>query len=242
MAERFPLLDYAYAHRGLWREDGRPENSLEAILAAADAGLGCEIDVRPAACGTPVVFHDPVLDRMTDQAGLVSHYPADYLETLYLKGRGTFARLSKVLDAWPGETPLLIEMKIDGSTDAFGFARLVSERVAAHKGPAALMSFSPRAVSSVEAGLMKGALVMPSLMTSDDLPLDALISSAAGLTPDYLACHVTDAEAAARMASDYGLPMAVWTVPSADIAKKMARLPVAQIFEGFDPAFARPGT
>ena len=35
MAERFSLLDFAYAHRGLWKKGGLEENSLEAILAAA---------------------------------------------------------------------------------------------------------------------------------------------------------------------------------------------------------------
>jgi glycerophosphoryl diester phosphodiesterase len=87
MAERFSILDFAYAHRGLWSDGGPPENSLEAILAAAEAGLGCELDVRPAACGTPVVFHDPFLDRMTGASGIVANLPAHDLENIDLKGR-----------------------------------------------------------------------------------------------------------------------------------------------------------
>ena len=238
MAERFQLLDYAYAHRGLWTDGGLAENSLEAILAAAEAGLGCELDVRPAACGTPIVFHDPLLDRMTGESGLVSRRTAEELMNLELAGGGTLPKLTQVLDAWPRKTPLLIEMKIDGSTDAAGFASLVAERVAAHDGPAAMMSFSPRAVEAVPEGVMKGALVMPSL-TSTELTLDALISSAAMLRPDYLACHVTDAKRASMIATDYGLPVAVWTVASQEVANEMMQFPVSQIFEGFDPAFAR---
>ena len=128
-------------------------------------------------------------------------------------------------------------MKIDGSTDAVGFAQLVASRVAEHAGPAALMSFSPRAVSAIPDELMKGALVMPSML-SKEVTLDAMISAAAGLSPDYLACHVTDAERATGMASAYGLPVAIWTVSSEEMASTIRSLPVSPIFEGYDPAFA----
>jgi len=101
VAERFQLLDYAYAHRGLWTDGGLAENSLEAILAAAEAGLGCELDVRPAACGTPIVFHDPLLDRMTGESGLVSRRTAEELMNLELAGGGTLPKLTQGLDAWP---------------------------------------------------------------------------------------------------------------------------------------------
>ena len=53
MAKAFDLSAFAYAHRGLWLEAGPVENSLAAFRAAAEAGLGVEFDVRPAADGTP---------------------------------------------------------------------------------------------------------------------------------------------------------------------------------------------
>ena len=89
MAKRFRILDFAYAHRGLWSAETFAENSLEAILAAAESGLGCELDVRPAACGTPIVFHDPLLDRMTGAVGPVAERPSDALTALTLNGGGT---------------------------------------------------------------------------------------------------------------------------------------------------------
>lgn len=238
MAERFNLLDYHYAHRGLWSADAYPENSLEAILAAGGGGIGCELDVRPAACGTPVVFHDAVLDRMTEAEGLVANHSAEDLTQLTLKGNGTFATLDQVLDAWTADTPLLIEMKIDGETDAEGFAGLVAERVEAFKGPAALMSFSRRAVSAIPPSVMKGALILPSRM-SQDITLQALVSTSAALMPDFIAAHWSDARDAQMTATDYGLPVAVWTVDTADRAEELKSLLVAQIFEGFDPAFVR---
>lgn len=240
MAQTFNLLDYAYAHRGLWSDDTHPENSLEAILAAAAAGLGCEFDVRPAACGTPIVFHDQQLDRMTAQSGYVSRRPADELTQIPLNGGGTIASLRTVLDTWTSPAPLLIELKIDGETDAEGFTAIVADIVNAYEGPAALMSFSRRAVSAIPPGLMKGALILPSSMT-DELTAHTLVSTAAGFSPDFIGCNVIDAREASAAATDYGLPVAVWTVKGADMCAQLKALPVAQIFEGFDPDFARPG-
>ncbi|MEM5517275.1 glycerophosphodiester phosphodiesterase family protein [Henriciella sp. AS95] len=237
MASRFNILDFSYAHRGLWSDDTHPENSLEAILTAAGRGFGCELDVRPAACGTPIVFHDPLLDRMTDESGLVSGRSAAEITSTPLKGGGTLPTLETVLSQWPDDKPLLIELKIDGETDAEGFAGIVSELVNRHDGMAALMSFSRRAIAAVPREIMRGALILPSSM-SDEITLQALISTSAGFQPDYIACHVTDAKQAAAIATDYGLPVATWTVSTADMSASLKALPVAQIFEGFDPAFA----
>ncbi|WP_300378457.1 glycerophosphodiester phosphodiesterase family protein [Henriciella sp.] len=241
MAGRFQLVKHAYAHRGLWTPGGLSENSLEAILAAADAGLGCEIDVRPAACGTPVVFHDTQLDRTTDETGPVNARTAEALTDIPLKGRGTLTTLEQVLDEWPGNAPLLIELKIDSETDTPVFTKKVAELAEAHNGPAALMSFSDLAVREIPGSLMRGALVMPSAL-SGNLNLEALVTAAKELNPDYLACHVTDAENICSMASDHELPVAAWTVTSADMSAFLKTLPVAQIFEGFDPHFAQTAT
>jgi glycerophosphoryl diester phosphodiesterase len=235
LAQRFNLLDYHYAHRGLWAADTYPENSLEAILAAGGAGVGCELDVRPAACGTPVVFHDPTLDRMTGSPGLVSKRSADELTDLALHGGGTIVTLDRMLDTWTADTPLLVEMKIDGETDAEGFAQLVSERVSAFDGRAALMSFSRRAVSAIPAGIMKGALVLPSHM-AEDITMEALISTSAALMPDFIGAHWSDAPEAQTTATDYGLPVVAWTIDSVARSRDLGGLPIAQIFEGFDPA------
>ena len=47
------------AHRGLHDHlQGRIENTAPAFEAALERGYGIECDVRPAAGGLPVVFHD----------------------------------------------------------------------------------------------------------------------------------------------------------------------------------------
>lgn len=234
MSQRFNLLEFSYAHRGLWSPDTHPENSLEAILTAGARGYGCELDVRPAACGTPVVFHDPVLERMTDASGFVSAMAASDLTSLELKGGGALPTLETVLHQWPANTPLLIELKIDGETDAEGFTAIVADLVEAHEGPAAMMSFSRRAVAAIPSSIMKGALILPSNL-SEDVTVQALVSTSAGFQPDYLACHVSDAREASAFATDYGLPVVTWTVADPKIFADLGGLPISQIFEGFEP-------
>ena len=69
------------AHRGY---SGRaPENTLAALDAAVAAGADAvEFDVQPAACGTPVLFHDPMLGRTTNGVGPVKRRPLGLLKAL----------------------------------------------------------------------------------------------------------------------------------------------------------------
>ena len=90
LAKEFQLSDYAYAHRGLWSENGLPENSMKAFLAAATSGLGIEFDVRPSADGVPVVFHDKTLHRMTNEFGLVEERSASELIRIELVAAASF--------------------------------------------------------------------------------------------------------------------------------------------------------
>jgi len=234
LAERFTLSDYVYAHRGLWTEDGLTENSLEALLAAADAGIGVEFDVRPAADGVPIVFHDPVLDRLTDQSGEVAGRSSDDLAGITLKGGGEIISLATLLQSWPKTTPLLCELKIDGETNAERFAKHVSDMLSAHTGPAAAMSFSPNAVAALPATLMRGQLIVPSEMSgATDL------TCIAETHVDYFACHVTDATHVSLQTVRERTPLLAWTVKDAATCAGLSSFTDSQIFEGFDPALAK---
>jgi glycerophosphoryl diester phosphodiesterase len=59
----------AIAHRGLWTQDGPPENSLAAFEAACEAGYGIELDVQLSSDGEAMVFHDSKLQRLTGREG-----------------------------------------------------------------------------------------------------------------------------------------------------------------------------
>ena len=59
------------AHRGLHDiNEGRAENSALAFEAAMNKGFAIECDLQMCKDGV-VVFHDDVLDRMTDEKGKI---------------------------------------------------------------------------------------------------------------------------------------------------------------------------
>ena len=63
-----------------------PENTLEAYAAAMDYGAdGCEIDVRRTVDGVLVLFHDDMLDRLTEGFGTVDS--VTYYELLSFRPR-----------------------------------------------------------------------------------------------------------------------------------------------------------
>lgn len=234
MAERFDPSAYAYAHRGLWTIDGLPENSLAAFLAAADHGLGIEFDVRPAADGVPVIFHDPVLNRTTDQDGPVETRTSAELTAISLIGGGTIISLETLLQAWPATTPLLCEMKIDGDTDPTRFAGSVADLISRHSGPAAMMSFSTDAVAAIPDHVQRGQLILPSSTNqANDLAATPTVEV------DYLACHVSDAANPGLQSERRNLPLITWTVKDSETCEALSAITDSQIFEGFDPTLAK---
>lgn len=236
MAERFDLGAFAYAHRGLWLAEGPPENSLAGFRAAAAAGLGIEFDLRPSADGEVMIFHDPLLDRLTAESGLFEMRPAGELKAMTLGDSGERVPVfEEMLALWPEGLPLLCELKVDGTTDPAAFARQVAARLADWRGLAAAMSFSEEAVRALPSGLMRGQLVLPSVQAGE-ARFDAVAGRALADGIDYLAVHHTDTARAAAL----GVPFVVWTVRSeADLAAARAYNP-AIIFEHIDPALAAP--
>ena len=231
LAERFDLDAFGYAHRGLWSAGGPAENSLTAFSRAAAAKLGVELDVRPTSDGTPVVFHDPTLERMTAQTGFVSDLPAKSLGDLQLMGSNdTIPTLSDTLTAWNSDTPLLVELKIDGQTDAAAFAETVAAILEDHAGPAAAMSFDADAVRALPDTLKKGLLIAPGNLTGA-AAFRASLSAAMEMQVDYLGVWREDAALAPQ-----DVPIAVWTIASTQQLAELPGRPMGIIFEHFDPA------
>jgi len=235
MATPFDPRKFRYAHRGLWAKDGAPENSLEAFRLARTAGLGIEFDVRPARDGTPIVFHDETLDRMTKRTGPTEDLNAKELGRLSLAGSSehvpTFTELLRI---WPYQLPLLTELKIDGKTDPEAFARRVGDRLAHWKGFAAAMSFSEPAVRALPMGLMRGQLIGPVSKVGEDA-FDATLSRAIEDGIDYLAVHTSDVERAALKSQGSNLPIVVWTARTTEDVDRCAAQKAAIIFEHLDP-------
>ncbi len=236
MAKPFDLGAFAYAHRGLWTKEAVPENSLASFVAAAEAGLGIEFDVRPSEEGEIIVFHDPLVDRMTSANGLVEQYRASALRTFTLGDTDQpIPGLEDLLAIWPAHLPMLCEMKIDGTTDPDAFARRVGARLSRWEGLAAVMSFSEDAVRALPGGLMRGQLVYPAGPVGGDRT-DGIVERALADGIDYLAVHHTDMPRVATLTKGRKTPVVVWTVRAeAELAAARPYKP-AIIFEHIDPA------
>lgn len=235
MATEFDPRKFRYAHRGLWSADGPPENSLEAFRRARTAGLGIEFDVRPARDGTPMVFHDDTLDRMTKRTGKTEDLNAKELGRLSLAGSSehipTFVELLRI---WPYQLPLLTELKVDGKTDPEALARRVGDRLSRWKGFAAAMSFSEAAVRALPRGLMRGQLIGPTSKIGEG-EFDAIAGRAIADGIDYLSVHHTDVDRAADAVHGTRLPVVVWTVRTKEERDRCAARNAAIIFEHLDP-------
>ncbi len=142
---RIPL-----AHRGL-HGPGIPENSLAAFRAAIASGYGIELDIQPAADGTPMVFHDYDLTRMCGDEGYIADMEPEDLSRMRLHGSDEpIPTLAETLREVAGQVPLLIEIKDqDGRLeDTVGDLQdRVASLLEAYEGPVAVMSFNPHAIA-----------------------------------------------------------------------------------------------
>ncbi len=239
LPERFALSDWHFAHRGFWKHKGPPENSLAAFEAAVNAGYGIELDVRPSSDAAQMVFHDPLLDRLTQETGLFASYSAEELAQIWLADGSGIPSLAEVLEMIAGRVPVLCEIKIDGATDPTKFAQRVGDSLLAYTGPVAAMSFSPEAVAALPTELMRGQLIVAALQSGDEA-FQAALEAILNVSPDYAACHVTDVKRTAELLAQTGLPIAAWTITSQATALDIKPHCDALIFEGFEPS-SSPG-
>ncbi|MEM0987199.1 MAG: glycerophosphodiester phosphodiesterase family protein [Pseudomonadota bacterium] len=229
----------AFAHRGLWRADGPPENSMAAFRAAAEAGVGIELDVQLSEDGVPVVFHDPMLERMTDALGPIWSQPLETLSGLTLAGSSeTIPTLGAVAQALPRGLPVLVELKASPG-DPLDYLRAVDLALFGAPIDAAVMSFTDSlniAAQTLMPHRQRGLLVAPS---ETDAPAahHKAHQKAKALGCRFLAVRHEDVD---RFAAPEGvadpLPIHVWTVDT-DAALHAVRGKAAGIiFEHIDPA------
>lgn len=88
------------AHRGGGNEE--PENSMTAFRRMRDKGFRyIETDTHATRDGVVVVFHDPVLDRVTDASGLIKNYTWRELSSITDHSGNPIMRLDEVLEEFP---------------------------------------------------------------------------------------------------------------------------------------------
>lgn len=245
------LVARPIAHRGLYDPAaGIPENSIAAARAAVEAGYAIEADVRPAADGTAMVFHDAALERMTGAAGRIGEAMPHTLSRLRLAGGDEpIPSLAELLAAIAGRAGLFVEIKSGDGPAASGaraFAHEVARELDAYRGPAAIMSFDPESVRAageiapqVPRGLVSGA----HRGEDDRRTLDALTRwrrrhlLAVWETRAHFVAYDSRAlpaiaPAIVRLA---GVRLLTWTVRGPDEMKRLERHVDQIIFERFRP-------
>ena len=222
------LFDRPFAHRGLWRSGGCPENSLAAFDAACRHGYGIELDVRLSADGEAMVFHDDTLERLTAEAGLVEERSADELCALRLLGSDqSIPTLEAVLAAIGERAPILVELKTPEGQEGL-LERRVADLLAGHNGPVALLSFNPLALA-----WMAGHA--PHLPRGLNAKTEAELTGASLAHADFLSVAAGLASNPAVQAWRKDGVAACWTVRSAAEATRLKPLVDQIIFEGFEP-------
>ena len=135
-----------YAHRGLFdNKSNAPENSLNAIRKAVEAGYGIEFDVQLSKDDIPVVFHDASLKRVCGIDGNVWEYSLKELQNIKLADSDqTIPTLEEVLKVVNGKVPLIIEYKMDRVDTKV--CKLGDEILQNYRGTYCIESFHPFAV------------------------------------------------------------------------------------------------
>lgn len=229
------LAHGTYAHRGL-HGPGVPENSPSAFAAAMERGLGIECDVQRTADGQAVVFHDWVLDRLTDEAGPVLERVGAALTAIRLKdGTDTLPSLPEVLHLIGGKVPLLIEVKSRRDLPVGPLCAAVRDALVRYSGPVAVMSFDPRVsrwMRQHSPDITRGLVVSEENKRGLKGMLERHWSLWLG-RPEFLAYDIRDLPSKfAQSQRKRGLPLLTWTVRSPELRERAARFADAPIAEG----------
>ena len=223
------------AHRGLHDlSQGRAENSLGAFQAAVEHDYAIECDVQMSRGGEPVVFHDPLLGRMTGVQGNVRDYTASELANMRLANtEDRIAPLAHHLALVADAVPVVVELKgIEGEDE--GFVEGVARTLAAYPGRAAVMSFDhwicaqfktlmpkvPRGLTA-EGGEEANAQHMAAM---DDYDLQFVSYHVDALPHPFVSAI-----------RERSIPVITWTVRTADQVERTSRHADQMTFEGFLP-------
>ena len=184
------------------------------------------MDVRPSADYTPMCYHDPLLNRLTSESGLVYERAASDLQRIKISNGEPIPTLADLFAMWPHNLPILIEMKMDWLTHTARFVEEVARQVSAFPGKCAMMSFSEEAVNLIPKGIMRGQLIKPSFL-KNEVRFQHRYARTLKKDIDYLALHVSDAETSVGA----HLPTVNWTVRTDDQRRLVRDCGHAEIFE-----------
>jgi len=242
------LIARPVAHRGLHdAAAGIIENTPSAFAAAIAGNYAIECDLQLAADGEAMVFHDDMLERLTEGSGRVDAMPAAELKRVAFRATSDrMLTLGELCELVNGRVTLVIEIKSHFDGDRRLIKR-AAEVLAGYRGPVALMSFDPGPMAALRAlapGLTRGIVAErhDSHREWDHLSARtkrALVyfSHALATRPQFIAYSVKDLPSALPLAARrlFKLPLLTWTVRTPEDRERAARYADQIIFEGLRP-------
>lgn len=238
------------AHRGLHdRAKGRVENTQAAFEAALSAGVAIECDVRPSADGGAIIFHDAVLDRLTNHQGPVSGRTTHELIRMFYPGTADrIFTLDELLELIKGRVPLFVEIKNEWSELDRAFLEPLCRTLHSYSGQLAVMSFdpavmvaireiAPQVLRGIVACRFSGADLRGTGLTVECMAALSDLLKSRPAAPDFINYRATDlpTPVVRYVREVQGLPVLAWTVRTEAELALAAVWSDAAVFEALAP-------
>jgi len=225
-----------FAHRGASAH--APENTLAAFeLARAQGADAIELDVKLSADGVPVVFHDPILDRVTNGSGTLANFDLAALQQLDAGDGQRIPTLAQVFELLGRSLFINIELT-NYTTPKDDLVDKVAELIKEYELQSHIIfsSFLPK-------NLKRAAELLPDIprgLLAIPRPLGILARAFGFPSPLYQAVHPSIKNTSPKMiqqAHQRRQRVHVWTVNQADEMRQLAKWGVDGIFTD-DPQLA----
>lgn len=244
-SEMAPFRETLIAHRGLFDNEGIPENSIAAFRRAVERGFGIELDIQMTTDDRLMVFHDASVERMCGVDRRLTRMTSD--EARELRLGETDERIpffEDVLATIGGRVPLIVEMKYEGrSIEAT--AKTV-ELLKGYEGAYVMESFDPRICAWLKANapkIVRGQLASDFMRSGSRMayPLRFLLSNLMLdflSRPDFIAydCRFADQPSFELCRRLFHPVCVAWTVKSEEELARAREVFDVVIFDSFDPA------
>ncbi len=222
----FPLI---IGHRGAMGYVA--ENTIPSIEKAIELGVdGIEIDIFKCASGELVVFHDVMLDKLTDLTGKIEEKSLDSLKKAKVLGAYQIPTLNEVMNLIDGRLILNIELK--GSETAIPTNDLLRDYFKKSSWNPSKIIISSFKWDELNLFYNLNKEVPIAVLTDGD-PLAALPFArkvkAYAINPKYSLLTKTNS----KIIKDEGIKLFPWTVNELDDIKFMISLGVDGIITNF---------
>ena len=228
-----------FAHGGL-NDSSKPANSLAAVVAAAEAGYGVEIDIQVSQDGVAFLLHEANAFKETGINLEIGESHSRDLENLTHLNGMKVTTLKEVLQHISPQVPLLVDLK--DTNNAKRLLKAVLPHLSARLSATAVQSFQPSVVSLAKRW-QKQLAVGQLLEEANDAmtfmkKFQTRFATSNFLTrPDFLPVYlpVIDSRMVRFWHRTLSAPLIAWTVTSETEMQFCEERGIAMIFESVRP-------